>query len=31
MRYDLEDTPPPTSEETEKVRELFRARGLTVY
>ncbi len=31
MRYELEDTEPPTNEETERVRNQFRRRGLTVY
>lgn len=31
MRYDLEDTPPPTTQEAEDVRDVFRARGLTVF
>ncbi|PFG32967.1 pyruvate formate-lyase-activating protein [Sanguibacter antarcticus] len=31
MRYELEDTPPPTNEETEQVRDIFRARGLSVF
>ncbi|WP_245643386.1 pyruvate formate-lyase-activating protein [Sanguibacter suarezii] len=31
MAYELEDTPPPTVDEVERVREQFRARGLTVY
>jgi len=30
MRYQLADTPEPTPEETEKVRELFRGYGLDV-
>ncbi|SDD05077.1 pyruvate formate lyase activating enzyme [Sanguibacter gelidistatuariae] len=31
MKYELEDTLPPTAEEVERVRDQFRARGLTVY
>ena len=31
MRYELEGTPPPTTEETEHVRDIVRARGLIVY
>jgi pyruvate formate lyase activating enzyme len=29
--YELEDTQPPTAELTERVREQFRAHGLTTY
>jgi len=31
LDYKLEDTKPPTREETEAARRIFRARGLTVY
>lgn len=31
MKYELEDTPPPTADDVERVRNQFRARGLTVY
>lgn len=31
LRYELSDTPPPTPASTEKVREIFRSRGLTVF
>lgn len=31
LDYKLEDVSPPTKEETERVREQFRARGLTVF
>jgi pyruvate formate lyase activating enzyme len=31
MTYELEDAQPPTNAETERVRQQFRARGLTVY
>lgn len=31
MTYELEDTPPPAVEDVERVRDQFRARGLTVY
>lgn len=31
MRYELDDVEPPTAEATEAVRDVFRARGLTVY
>jgi len=31
MRYELEDTEPPSREATEAVRDVFRARGLTTY
>ncbi len=31
MHYELSDTPTPTNDETEAAREIFRARGLTVY
>jgi pyruvate formate lyase activating enzyme len=31
IRYALEDTAPPTSEELRKTCEIFRARGLTVH
>jgi len=31
MRYELEDTAPPTPELVTRVREQFRARGLTVF
>ncbi|WP_019137004.1 pyruvate formate-lyase-activating protein [Cellulomonas massiliensis] len=31
MRYELEDTQPPSVELTERVREQFRSHGLTVY
>lgn len=31
MRYELDDTEPPTPEATEAVRDVFRARGLTTF
>lgn len=31
MTYELEDTQPPSKEDIERVRDQFRARGLTVY
>ena len=31
MTYQLEDTVPPTAEETERARDIFRSRGLTTY
>lgn len=31
MTYELEDTPPPSTEDVERVREQFRARGLLVF
>ena len=31
MTYELEDTPPPSADEVERVREQFRSRGLLVY
>ncbi|MBF0686198.1 MAG: pyruvate formate lyase-activating protein [Cellulomonas sp.] len=31
MRYELEDTEPPSHETTESVRDVFRARGLTTF
>ncbi|GIG41036.1 pyruvate formate-lyase-activating protein [Cellulomonas phragmiteti] len=31
LRYELEDTEPPTHEATEAVRDVFRARGLTTF
>ncbi|NYD84575.1 pyruvate formate-lyase-activating protein [Cellulomonas oligotrophica] len=31
MRYELEDTEPPTAEATEAVRDVFRARGLLTH
>lgn len=31
MKYELEDTEPPSKQDVERVREQFRSRGLTVY
>ncbi|MBM7051323.1 MULTISPECIES: pyruvate formate-lyase-activating protein [unclassified Rothia (in: high G+C Gram-positive bacteria)] len=31
LEYKLDDVKPPTKEETERIRDQFRARGLTVY
>lgn len=31
MEYKLEDVEPPSKEQAEEVRDIFRSRGLTVY
>lgn len=31
MKYELDDTPPPSAEDVERVRDQFRARGLLVF